>query len=233
MPFNHLDYNRSFLMVPGQNGATKYGVTITPAEVARGQAYWRVIGVHHLTGPENHSQHNVFCDVLDEQGKRLNGAMLVVVNVNRKINHIKIDKPDNEPGTNAPMHWGDELEFYVATDGLASDHAEGFHIRHEDEDPGTTRGHHSFYVVWQRVTAGQLPPVEEEPPVDPPPLGVAYTISGPAFSIIRADGLPIAQVTTPEWARRIVAGLRLLEASERDHLIDRYVEELRGLVEDE
>lgn len=262
MAFNHTDYIRSFLMIPGQNGATKYGVAITPAAVARGQTYWRIIGIHHLTGPENHGQHNVFCDVLDEAGKRLYGTKLVVENINHTINHVVIDKGENEPGTNAPMHWGDELEFYVATGGLASDHAKGFHIRHADEEPGTTRGHHSFYVVWQRAKAGQLPPVEEEPveapagsetptdgvpadpqaPDDPPPVDpvdtptddpqapasvTAYAQTSATFYLISADGVRIGQVTTLEWARRIIAALALLEASEKDHPIERYIEELK------
>lgn len=163
MPFDHTDYIRSFLMVPGQNGAAKYGVSIVPATVAKGQPYYRVIGIHHLSGDENHGQHNVFCDVLDENGKRIERAVLVAANINHTINHLVIDKPLGEPGTNAPMHFGDTLEFYV-TGGPPSDHAKGFHIRHEDEEAGTTRGHHSFYVVWQRTTAG-----EPDPAPDPDP----------------------------------------------------------------
>ena len=241
MAFNHTDYIRSFLMIPGQNGATKYGVMIQAASVPLGQPYWRCIGIHHLTGPENHGQHNVFCDVLDEQGNRLYGTKLVVVNINHDINHIIIDKGKNEPGTNAPMHWDDELEFYVATGGLASDKAAGFHTRHEDEPDGNTRGHHSFYVVWQRTKPGATPPPIVTPPIDPveapaddpqaPPVeepapGHTYSITGPSFYIVSAGGRPIAQVTTLDWARRIVAGLTLLDASDADHPINRYREEL-------
>lgn len=236
MAFNHTDYNQRFITTPG-NDATKYGVGITLAQVARGQPYWRCIGIHHLTGLENHGQHNVFCDVLNEQGKRVSGAMLVVVNVNHTINHIRIDKPDNEPGTNAPMHFGDTLEFYVTVDGLPSDHAKGFHIRHEDEEAGTTRGHHSFYVVWQRVAAGGLPPVEE-PPIeeepDPMPTpGPVYSIGTRVIYLVNAGGKALAEVDKLETARYIVAALKVLDASEADHTIESYRDALKKWAEGE
>lgn len=239
----HEFYNRRFIANPG-NDATKYGVTIAPATVSRGQVYYRIIGIRHLSGLENHMQHNVFCDVLDEQGKRLNGATLVVVNANGKINHIRIDKPDNEAGANAPMHREDELELYVAADGRPSDHAKGFHIRHRDEESGTTWGHHSFYVVWQRVTAGHLPPVEEPPieeeppePVegpDPTPTpGPAYTISSRIAYLVNADDALYAEATSLEAARRIVAALIVLDASDADHSIESYRDALKKWAEGE
>ncbi|MEM7531595.1 MAG: hypothetical protein AAF639_05440 [Chloroflexota bacterium] len=36
-----------------------------------GQQYWRVRGVHHLTQKENGGDHNVYVDLLDENGKPL------------------------------------------------------------------------------------------------------------------------------------------------------------------
>lgn len=173
MTFNHKAYIAQFLAHPGYNDADKYGVSIVPDKVTPtpGQPYWRVIGIHHLSGAENHGQHNVFCDAIDEQGRRLHGTKLVVLNANNTINHVVIDKGENEPGTNAPMHWDDTLEFYVAAGGLPSDRAKGFHIRHEDEEPGTTRGHHSFYIVWQRTIAGATPPPIDPPPVEEPTPG--------------------------------------------------------------
>jgi hypothetical protein len=160
----HKDYIKSFLANPGLNDAVAYGVRIVKPDPALGRPLWRCIGIHHLTGKENHGQHNVFCDVLDENGQRINGAILVVTNANFRVDHIVIDKPDNEPGTNVPMHFGDTLSIHVSS-ARPGDKATGFHIRHEDEEAGTTRGHHSFYVVWQRVT-GEEP---EEPPEEETP----------------------------------------------------------------
>ena len=53
---------------------TKYGVTLLPAEVAAGQVYWRVIGVHHLTPEENQGKHAVYVDALDSAGERVDDA---------------------------------------------------------------------------------------------------------------------------------------------------------------
>jgi hypothetical protein len=56
---------------PAINDAVKYGVTIREAQAADGQLYWRVIGVHHLSGPENQGNHTILVEALNEQGGRL------------------------------------------------------------------------------------------------------------------------------------------------------------------
>lgn len=160
MAFNHEAYNKSFLANPGQNDAGGYGIAVTLVTVPPDTVCFRIIGIHHLTGPENMGNHHVYCDVLDEEGKRINGAVIAFDN-NGLIGSVTIDKPDNEPGANIPMNFGDT--FNVKASGLASDEAKGFHTRHEDEEPGNTRGHHSFYVVWQRTLAGQDPDPEPTP----------------------------------------------------------------------
>lgn len=225
MTFKHTDYITQFLANPGYNDAGKYGVSIVPDKVTPtpGQNYWRVAGIHHLTGPENHGQHNVFCDVIDEQGKRLYGTKLVVLNANNTINHVVIDKGENEPGTNAPMHWDDTLEFYVATGGLPGDHAKGFHIRHEDEEAGTSRGHHSFYVVWQRVKVGATQPPDPDPI---PPSEDSYVVGSRITYTVSHEGELYAEAPSLDKARRIADALTALDASDADHPISRCREEL-------
>lgn len=163
----HLEYIAKFLANPGQNDAAKYGVSITPANRVPDQPYWRVIGIHHLTGTENHGQHHVFCDVLDETGKRIDNARINILTNGKPRGFMVTDKPANEPGTNTQMHWEDTLELYLAGD-IPGEHGVGFHTRHEDEEPGTTRGHHSFYMVAQRTVKGGTTPPVEPPPVEEP-----------------------------------------------------------------
>lgn len=169
MPFNHEAYNQQFLTNPDQNNAAKYGVSITPTRPQFGQSFWRCIGIHHLTGSENAGNHHVYCDVLDEHGKRVSGARLMVINSGKAPFAVLIDKPLNEAGANIPMYWQDTLSIYLGGD-IPSDQAQGFHIRHADEEPGTTRGHHSFYVVWQRqVVTVPDPGPDPEPEPEPQP----------------------------------------------------------------
>lgn len=150
--------------------AAKYAVQITPVENT-GQPHWRVIGVHHLSGAENSGNHHLYVDVLSEQGQRLNGAVLSVLNHNQPPWRVVIDKPANEAGSNAPMHWNDTLIALVNFEGLPSERVSGIHTRHEDEEPGNTRGHHSFYVVFQKSSGlvAPKPPVVEPPTVVPEP----------------------------------------------------------------
>lgn len=161
----HTDYQQQFLATPGQNHATQYEVsTQTFNEVPR----WRVIGVVHLTGVENHGQHNVFIDVLDEHGVRVPKQVRVDIFQadGRPRGFMLTDKPPNEPGSNTQMHFNDTLTLAVNWDGLPSERVVGLHTRHPDENVGNTLGHHSYYVVWQRTLANVDPPIE--PPVEPP-----------------------------------------------------------------
>lgn len=169
MPFDHAIYNQRYLHNPG-NEAAEYGVSIVPARENPNKIIWRCIGIHHLTGPENGGNHHVYLDVLDEKGKRIEGARLMVINNGKVPYQVMIDKPTNEAGANIPMYFNDTLSVYVAGD-IPGDKVEGFHTRHEDEEPGTSRGHHSFYVVWQRQVATEPEPEPEEPeqPEEPGP----------------------------------------------------------------
>jgi hypothetical protein len=164
MSFNHLAWNKRFISQPGYNDAGRepYLISVLPANRIPNQPYWRCIGVHHLTGPENAGNHHVYLDVLDTKGTRINGARLMVVNNGKVPYQVVIDKPANEAGANVPMYWNDTLAIYLPGD-LPTDKPTGFHIRLPDEEAGNTRGHHSFYAVWQLTTVDETPPIEPEP----------------------------------------------------------------------
>lgn len=170
----HTKYINQFLVTtPGYNDAILYGAsTVRPA--AQGSQYFAIIGIHHLTGLENHGQHNVFCEVLDEQGQRLKDVILIVSNVNNTVSHVTADKPDKEPAASIPM-WGNDTLTISVSGNVPSEKVTGLHTRHADEEAGNTLGHHSFLVVWQlkRVGSGPVePPDEEEPEPIPIPAPV-------------------------------------------------------------
>lgn len=153
------DYNRIFLTKvvskePIFHNAERYGVAIKnlqeislPLGVKK---YWRVVGVHHLTGPENMGNHHVYCDVLDEDGRRINGSRLVLTQGNTAPVFAVVDKPVNEAGTNFPM-WSSNRATVAVDDALPSESVNGLRTDHADEEIGNTWGHHSFYIVFQRT----------------------------------------------------------------------------------
>lgn len=147
--------NQRFRATAG-NEASNYGVTIQPAEVAPGTRYWKAIGVYHLSPDENRGRHNIFVDVLNDGGQRAKEMTIGWTwdgnSDPHSLNHL--DKPDNEPATDIPI-FGSVFRLWVAG-GEASDIVSGIHAQHADEHNAAGEllnsiGHHSFYVVFQRV----------------------------------------------------------------------------------
>jgi hypothetical protein len=162
-------YIKTYLANPGQNDALRYGVEIVHSAAPQwGEVYFKVIGVHHLTGSENGGQHNVFCEVLDEEGKRIQGAVLIAANINNTVSHVRADKPDSEPAASIPM-WGNDTLTVSVAGNTPSEKVRGLHTRHADEGSGNTLGHHSFLVVWQKRHVGHTPTPQPEPEPDPQP----------------------------------------------------------------
>lgn len=146
------------------NQAVDYGVSVVKASA--GPA-WRCIGIFKLAPEQNRGRHNVFIDVLDEQGNRDRQPL---VNwtwyMDAPMQTVRLDKPDNEPAADIPVEKSYTVTLRVNGGGLASDSVGGIHTRHRDEGEGNTYGHHSFYIVFQRQGSGIItPPVD---PVDPP-----------------------------------------------------------------
>ena len=187
------DYNREFLSKvkseePIFNDAVQYGVGVKAlADTSvplNAQQYWRVIGIHHLTGNENRGNHHAYCDVVDEDGRRLNGARLVLTEGNAAPVYAVVDKPPNEAGTNFPLWSKTRASVAVTWPGdnpLPSETATGIRIDHPDEEVGNTWGHHSFYVVFQRTNIPKQEEPAPEPPIEQPvgetPLSLEETIA--------------------------------------------------------
>ena len=157
------DYNQEFLTKaqskePVYNDAGKYSVDIKflpDIEKPEGaKQYWHVVGVHHLTGAENMGNHHIYCDVLDENGKRINGARLTLVQGAALPVFAVVDKPASEAGTNFPLWKADRATVAVVwpdSAALPSEQVIGLSSAHPDEEVGNTLFHHSFYVVFQRT----------------------------------------------------------------------------------
>jgi hypothetical protein len=140
---------------PGQpvevdNDAGAFGVEVQPVPEA---VYFKVVRVHHLTPQENHGMQNLFLDVLDEDGKRLNGATVNVRASSGQLLPVRIDKPAHEPGGNLPMFLGT----IYAVEGVVIDGkpvlcqgVTGFHTNHPSDGSGNDTGRHSFLVVLRR-----------------------------------------------------------------------------------
>lgn len=220
------DYNQHFINQFKATGlywtdAQAYNLTVTPAD---SYPCWRLIGVHHLTNQENVGKHHAFCDVLDENGKRVNQARLAMRQSNGTFFAV-IDKPAHEAGTNFPL-WSEAVgALSVIEPVLPSDEVQGIRSTWGDEGTGTTWGHHSFYFVFQKVLTGSTPPPEEPPEEpDPPPTDPAYTITSRiAYDITGANGDFLATTTSLPVARQIVASLVLFQASSRDSRLEEYV----------
>jgi hypothetical protein len=178
--FDWQSWIERFKQQPGYNDAKQYGVTVSTTPVSR----WRVIGVHHLTGAENVGKHNVFVDILDEKGERINGARLrwgwEGMRAEESPNDVVIDKPAWEPGGNIALDKGQIVFCHVVDketggDTSASDWAAGFHTGHADEGTGNTWGHHSFFVVFQKDA--DIPE-----PVEPPEPGPGDPVTSPSIT---------------------------------------------------
>lgn len=180
------DYNRQFVEKvkrgePIYNDAAKYEVVVK--ELAgttvplNAKQYWRVVGVHHLTGAENMGNHHVYCDVLDGTGRRINQARLMMTEGTSPPQFAVVDKPANEAGTNFVM-WSNThatvAVSYPANTPLPSESVSGIRSTHPDEEIGNTWGHHSFYVVFQLTT------IPESKPAEPTKPDVTETTTGEA-----------------------------------------------------
>ncbi len=179
MGFNHQQYNTPFFSNAKNNDAPineaqeKFGVQIIEAsDVAEGELYWKVIGIHHLLPLENMSNHHAYLEALDEDGKRVKnppawaGWTWEGRQPNERADPILLDKPDNEPASNIAIFSKPKQVVSVCMKGLSrdsndkSDQVVNIHCQHPDEPSPDGKlfnswGHHSFYVVFQRTRKGK------------------------------------------------------------------------------
>jgi hypothetical protein len=126
-----------------------YGASIQrAANLPPGTRYWKITDAYHLSGRQNRGNRHVFVDVLGMDGTRRYGAKCHLSFAGRSA-ELTIDKPTNEPGTNAPMYTGNVYD--IEASGMPSDKAVGFRTEHPDEEAGNTWGHHSFMVTFREA----------------------------------------------------------------------------------
>ena len=127
------------------------------------------IGIHYLTPEENGGQHNVFLDVLDAEGVRIEGARIMIDDGLDQFPTVVCDKPPNEACTNFVMFSNIDNYKVLQVNDHATDKVvmlNAFLYPGDVESPGNTLYHQSFYVVYQWGAPGEAGPVL--PPVDPP-----------------------------------------------------------------
>lgn len=176
------------------NEAAAYGVTLARVDIPVGAAYWRVQRVRHLSPEENHGNHHLFLDALDEAGQRSFGAQTRVTWPGGNY-MMTVDKPLAEPGANFPL-WKWQI-CSVEMLGLPSDRVGNLHTGHPDEPPGlgNTLFHHSFEVVFQRSVkqAGDPVPPPPEPPAGDDKALARVLLFGPPASPRTAVYLHLAR----------------------------------------
>lgn len=148
------------------------GVTITRPTLKPGDWYAEAVVVHLLTRAENMGNHNLYLDVIDEDGRQVRGAQMAGRNNNIHLFAV-VDKPVNEFGCNFAMFAQDTLNCWVAGapdhNPVVSDVAGNFSTRWGGAIVGgQDYGHVSFYVIFQ-LKRDARPPEPPEPPIPPEP----------------------------------------------------------------
>lgn len=189
-------------VVPGEsigpekpvNDAAAYAVEIVPADIPPNTQYWQAIRVHHLTPEENHGNHHIFLDALDEGGARIFHAQAQVSwDGGQQI--VVVDRPPSQPGASFPV-WKWQV-CSVRMLGSPSDLVVNLHTAHPDEPPdnGNTLFHHSFQVHFQRAVKATQP----KPDLPAGNLLDHYVLFGPPASLRTAAYLTAARDFLAMW----------------------------------
>lgn len=153
---------------PYNDVPSQAGVTVERATVAPGALYARAVVVHQMTPAEAGTNHNVYLDLIDENGQRVKRTTFNGYNNGIGLGCIT-DKPDNEPRCNMPMYSQDTLAVWVdktpVISQIQSDRVTGLSTRWPGQS-GSTYGHVSFYIIFQLTKAGVAPPPPPPAPLD-------------------------------------------------------------------
>jgi hypothetical protein len=125
---------------------------------------WTRRAPHDPRDGQNRGQHNAFVDILDEQGQPLRDPNLRAGwswegrRPDEDAPPQPLDKGLAEPAGNVPLFRGALLEVWISDPNAVSDHVTRLSTDHPDEpNPDgeifNSIGHHSYYVVFQRVPA--------------------------------------------------------------------------------
>jgi hypothetical protein len=158
------EYKEHYLAEGPLNDAGEYDVIVDVLSPEKEELYYQCMGVVHLPGHLNAGKHNIYVDLVDEDGKRIMNSYVewgwLGMRVDETPGPIVIDKPSNEISS-VPMHWGQTI--WLEPAGFRTDIVQGMNTAHPDEDEGNTIGHHSFYVLFQRTQTMTTPELPEIP----------------------------------------------------------------------
>ena len=107
---------------------------------------WRCVHVHKLELDENQGSHNVYVDVIDESGQRIAHPNVTVSFgwTGSTTQTTVFEKPEWEPGANFMLTAGENAWCAIGND---SDIVNGLLGE---------AGHTSYYIVFQRQSAGEV-----------------------------------------------------------------------------
>lgn len=115
---------------------------------------WRVVCVHHLTPEENGNNHNVYADLLDENGNFIDRPQERMhygwagQRADEVSPPVAFDKSGDEPRTNMSVFKGAVFEVFLESQ-YPSDLVKGLTTDLPDEGEYNRRFHHSYYIIWQ------------------------------------------------------------------------------------
>lgn len=115
-----------------------------------GDYVWRCVHVHKLSDAENEGAHNVYIDLLDINGKRIDSITDSIVirygwegmRPEEAPKGLTIDKPSPEPGTNFALFKGMIASCWCESGTLQAYTDGAWNLDAED-------GHTSYYVIFQ------------------------------------------------------------------------------------
>lgn len=119
-----------------------------------GDYVWRCVHVHKLSDAENEGAHNVYIDLLDINGKRIDSTNSPVIRYSWEGMHpdeapkgLTIDKQSPEPGTNFALFKGMVARFWCEsrTGQVYTDEPFGLDAE---------KGHTSYYAILQHQLIG-------------------------------------------------------------------------------
>lgn len=123
------------------------GVALQPADVAEGEAYWRIVEIRWYDEEEAEEQHAILVDVLDEEGNRL---------INQPVRiwwdgggeQLAIENNSADYGASTPMLAAGQF-YSLQVDGLPSERVHGMGLGDIERRADTILV--SYLVKFQRV----------------------------------------------------------------------------------
>lgn len=139
--------------------------------VQGGANAWSGVYVYHLAPAENGDKHNIYVDLLDEQGRPLTASSLRLAHTWKDRRDWQpapltaFDKQPSEPLANLPIEKGQNMTIWLEDNGqCVSDKVSELHALMAGTGGGSDWHHHSYYVVFQRRAV--VTPLPDKPAPD-------------------------------------------------------------------